>query len=73
VLFRSAEDWSETLMVLCAQCSAGLPHDHHPRAPELPWHVERKLGLALADERQLERLQRHGQWRRGVREVVRVL
>ena len=69
----AAEDWSETLALMCAQCSAGLPHDHHPRVPETPWHPRRKLGLALSDERQLERLKRHGEWRRNVREVTRVL
>lgn len=69
----AAEDWSETLTLLCAQCSAGLPHDHHPRPAETTWHVARKLGLALPDERALERLKRYGQWRRGVREVTRVL
>ena len=69
----AAEDWSETLTVLCAQCSAGIPHDHHPSLPESPWHIERKLGLAMTNERELERLKRYGQWRRGVREVTRVL
>lgn len=67
------EDWPENLVVLCAKCSLGEPHAHHDEKPR-DWSVERRFGLALRDERDLRRLRQLGLWwRRGVRNVTRVL
>jgi hypothetical protein len=68
----SVEDWTDSIVTLCAQCSLGEPHDHD-KEPE-QWSVERRLGVALRDERDLEALRQIGlAWRRSVREVTRVL
>lgn len=69
----AVEDWSESLTMLCAQCSAGIPHDVHPAPPASPWRPSRKLGIAVADERELARLKQGGSWRSGIRNVTRVL
>jgi hypothetical protein len=67
------EDWTESLVMLCAQCSLGEPHDHHEQKKE-GWRVERTLGLALRDERDLRKLRQLGMWwRRGVHDVTRAL
>lgn len=67
------EDWTESLVMLCARCSLGEPHDHHEQTKE-GWTVERKLGLALRNERDLRKLRHLGMWwRRGVRGVTRAL
>jgi hypothetical protein len=66
------EDWTESLVMLCAQCSLGEPHEHHDQTNET-WSSERKLGLALRHERDLRRLRQLGLWwRRGIRDVTRV-
>jgi tetratricopeptide (TPR) repeat protein len=67
------EDWTESIAMLCAQCSLGEGcRDHDP--PEAAWRRERRLGLALRDDRELQRLRRLGLWwRRGIRDVSRVL
>jgi hypothetical protein len=69
----TVEDWSENLTMMCAQCSAGIPHDTHPPPAASPWRPVRNLGLALTDERELDRLKQSGAWRPGVRDVTRVL
>lgn len=67
------EDWTESIQILCKQCSLGEPHDHHePR--DQSWQRERTIGLALRDEAELGRLRGPGgRWRRGIRDVTRVL
>lgn len=47
------EDWTESLELMCAQCSLGEPHEHHGSGR---WSVERRFGLALRDESELQRL-----------------
>lgn len=70
----AVEDWTESVHYLCARCSHGEPHEHHDNAPDTAWSADRELGLALRDERELARLRKLGLWwRRGVRDVVRVL
>ncbi len=69
----AVEDWSENLTMLCAQCSAGIPHATHPPPPASPWRPSRRLGVALADEGELARLKQGGSWRSGIRYVTRVL
>jgi hypothetical protein len=63
------EDWTESLVVLCARCSLGEPHEHHETQRQQGWRVERRLGLALRDERDLGRLRQ----RPDVRGVARDL
>ena len=76
-LFRgldgAVEDWSESITFLCAQCSAGVPHDEHPVPANVPWLRVRKLGLAITGEDELKRLKYLGRWRRGVHGARRVL
>jgi tetratricopeptide (TPR) repeat protein len=68
----AVEDWTESIYFICAQCSLGEPHDHHPRDEQ--WQPERRLAIALRDERELKRLRRLGLWwRKGVEDVTRVL
>lgn len=68
------EDWTESLEVLCAECSLGTPHEHHDAKKDTAWRVNRELGLAIRDERDLARLRKLGLWwRRGIRDVTRVL
>lgn len=69
----AVEDWSENITFLCAQCSAGVPHDEHPAPANAPWQQVRKLGLAIAGEHELDRLKYLGRWRRGVHGARRVL
>ncbi len=69
----AVEDWTENLSFLCAQCSAGVPHDQHPAPIDAPWQTVRKIGIAVTDERELDRLRYLGKWRRGVRAARRVL
>lgn len=66
------EDWTQSIHLICAQCSLGEPHDHHPRDEQ--WRPERRIAIALRDERELKRLRRLGLWwRKGVEDVTRVL
>ncbi|MFT3696836.1 MAG: tetratricopeptide repeat protein [Kofleriaceae bacterium] len=66
------EDWTESIVMLCSACSLGTPHEHHER--DTSWKPERTIGLALRDERDLKRLRRAGLfWRKGIRNVARVL
>lgn len=68
----AVEDWTASVHFICAQCSLGEPHDHHPRDEQ--WRPERRIAVALRDEGELKRLRRMGMWwRRGVEEVTRVL
>jgi hypothetical protein len=70
----SVEDWTESIVVLCSKCSLGEPHDEHDERPDQAWRPHRELGLALRDERELRRLRQLGLWwRRGVRDVTKVL
>jgi hypothetical protein len=69
----AVEDWTDSVVMLCAQCSLGEPHDHHEEE-QTAWRSDRELGLALKDERDLRRLRQLGMWwRRGIRDVARVL
>lgn len=52
----AAEDWTESLVILCKACSLGEPHEHHEHRPQGPWKVERVFGLALGDAREITRL-----------------
>jgi tetratricopeptide (TPR) repeat protein len=66
------EDWTDSV-VLCATCSLGEPCEAHARQ-DAGWRSDRDLGLALRDEQELRRLRKIGLWwRRGVREVTRML
>jgi hypothetical protein len=69
------EDWTESIELLCAKCSLGEPHEHDDiNAKHQPWRAERELGLALQNERDLGKLRQLGLWwRRGVRDVTKVL
>lgn len=51
-----AEDWTESVVLLCQACSLGEPHDHEPPPEKRPWRVERRFGIALADAREIARL-----------------
>jgi tetratricopeptide (TPR) repeat protein len=44
------EDWTASLEILCAQCSAGVPHSHRER-PDPAWQPERRMAVATTDER----------------------
>lgn len=69
----SIEDWTETVQIICGRCSRGEPHEHHPQERE-GWRLDRTLGLALRDERDLKKLRHLGLWRRrGIGTVTRVL
>lgn len=68
------EDWTESVYFLCAQCSLGQPHEHHAPAEDTGWKVDRELGLALRNKRDLAKLRKlRLWWRRSIRDVVRVL
>jgi tetratricopeptide (TPR) repeat protein len=68
------EDWTESVHFLCAQCSLGQPHEHHDTKKADGWSIEREFGLALRNERDIARIRQLGLWwRRGVRDVTRVL
>lgn len=68
----AVEDWTQSITMLCAACSLGEPHDHHERDDQ--WQPERRIAVALRDERELKRLRTLGLWwRRGVSDVTRVL
>ena len=68
------EDWTENVELLCAQCSLGEPHERHDEKHDYGWRVDRALGLAIRNERDLGRLRKLGLWwRRGIRDVTRVL
>jgi tetratricopeptide (TPR) repeat protein len=67
------EDWTDSVVVLCAQCSLGERCEDHARE-DTAWRPDRDLGLALRDERDLRRLRQLGLWwRRDVRDVTRML
>lgn len=67
------EDWTESVALLCNECSLGdVCHDH--RSTTAAWRTERQLGLALRGDRELRRLRRFAWgWRRGILDVSRVL
>ncbi len=69
----TVEDWSENLTMMCAQCSAGIPHNSHPPTADAAWRPVHNLGVALTGEHELERLKHAGAWRPGIRDVKRVL
>lgn len=67
------EDWTDSVVLLCAQCSLGEPCGDHARQ-DAAWQLDRNLGLALRNEQDLRRLRQLGLWwRRGVRDVTRML
>lgn len=69
----SIEDWTDSITLLCMSCSLGEPCGEHA-ARDTAWQIERRFGLALRSDRELGRLRRFGPWwRRGVRDVSRVL
>lgn len=67
------EDWTDSVVILCARCSLGEPCGDHARR-DAAWRPDRDLGLALRNEQDLRRLRQLGLWwRRGVRDVTRML
>lgn len=40
-----AQDWSESLEIICKACSEGTPHEHSP-APVKAWSPKRSFGIA---------------------------
>lgn len=41
------EDWSQSVRVLCKECSEGRPHEHHDaRQDDETWKAERQVALA---------------------------
>ncbi len=72
------EDWTDSLQVLCAACSLGTPHAHDPDdepggevGDGAAWQPARQLGLALRDERDLDRARdAAGRWLPGIRTVT---
>ena len=68
------EDWTESIVPLCKDCSLGRPHDHHERERDLGWRPERRLGVAAKSEGDLAPLRTStGRWRDGVVSVDLVL
>ena len=64
------EDWTDTLEMLCKECSLGNPDHHdHDHAPSGEWRDERRLGIAARAEADLAVLR----GRRGVRSIEQVL
>ena len=55
------EDWTESLQTLCPACGLGDPdeaaHDHD-HEPDDAWLTDRRFGIAVRDERDLEALRR---------------
>lgn len=45
-----AEDWSESVQVLCKACSEGRPHAHHEYHPPAREITERRFGFAAFEE-----------------------
>lgn len=67
------EDWTDSVVTLCARCSLGESCEDHSRQ-DAAWRPDRDLGLALRNERDLRRLRQLGLWwQRGVRDVTRML
>lgn len=44
----SIEDWTDSIEILCRECSYGVPHEHREPAPRA-WSAERKLGIAAKE------------------------
>jgi len=40
-----AQDWSDSLEIICKACSEGTPHEHSP-APARVWTLKRSFGIA---------------------------
>ena len=69
----SIEDWTDSITLLCQSCSLGERCGEHA-ARDASWQTERRFGLALRSDRELERLRQFGPWwQRSVRDVARVL
>jgi tetratricopeptide (TPR) repeat protein len=49
------EDWTQSLSVLCKQCSEGTPHEHHDNQGD-SWKVERQCAFALLPDVNLQSL-----------------
>lgn len=43
----AAEDWTESVRMLCRACSEGRPHKTHDGRPASGWDPERQFGLAV--------------------------
>jgi hypothetical protein len=72
----NVEDWTDSVRVLCAQCSLGDPRDHaeHDGPAEPGWAEQRRLGVAVRSESELHPLRRARLWwRREVLSVKQVL
>lgn len=64
-----AEDWTESVHLLCRACSEGDPHHLHEHVPP-PWDARRRMGLSAPEEMVQELLR---VWRQGPqREVLAV-
>ncbi len=71
-----AEDWTESIQLLCKACSLGDPHHTHDHAKVLEpvWKRERLIGVGAASEDELRPLKRWiGGWRKPITSVRRVL
>jgi hypothetical protein len=41
------EDWSQSVRMICRQCSEGIPHSEHTETP-VPWESRRHIGISAA-------------------------
>ncbi len=55
-LQSSVEDWSGNVRILCRQCSEGRPHEQHDHELKTPWTRERRLGVAVHPDEDVESL-----------------
>ena len=47
----AGEDWTQSVVMLCKECSEGRPHEHHHgQRQEPPWSAERSFGVAAETE-----------------------
>src|SRR5262249_10355395 len=53
----AGEDWTQSVVMLCKECSEGRPHEpHHGQTPEPPWNAERSMGVAAETAAAIEKV-----------------
>jgi tetratricopeptide (TPR) repeat protein len=64
------EDWTESVRILCRQCSEGNVHEQHDHELDDEWTDRHVFGLAITDPTQAERI--IAQWATGKRRLIKL-
>lgn len=50
------EDWTQSVNILCKECSEGTPHEHHNNDADNEWQPKRNIGFAARTKQDVNNL-----------------